>query len=145
MMTYCYFFGPGAGVIVGGLGVVVYCLLTSGLRGMPGWAVGNIAIGLVVGFTCKCTRKMTHRWLQRIFIAISIIVSTAIAMLVVKSGVECLLYAQPMIIRIVKNVNAFVADVVILIVSLPICVVMEPVMRKIFPEIRKEFPVGDLV
>lgn len=35
MAIYCYFFGPISGMIVGGLGVVFYCLLTNGLKGKP--------------------------------------------------------------------------------------------------------------
>ena len=39
MTLFCCYFGPLSGMAVGGLGGVLYCLLTSGLRGMPGWAV----------------------------------------------------------------------------------------------------------
>ena len=59
MAVFCYFFGPFSGMIVGSLGVVLYCLLTDGLRGMPGWAVGNLVIGLLVGLTCTATKKCT--------------------------------------------------------------------------------------
>ena len=30
------------------VGVILYCLLTSGLRGMPGWAAGNVVIGVIL-------------------------------------------------------------------------------------------------
>ena len=46
MAVYCYSFGAVSGTVVGALGVVLYCLLTSGLRGMPGWAMGNVVIGV---------------------------------------------------------------------------------------------------
>ena len=49
MTVFCFYFGPLSGMAVGSLGVVLYCLLTSGLRGMPGWAIGNLVIGLAVG------------------------------------------------------------------------------------------------
>lgn len=42
MMVFCFYFGPISGMIVGSLGVVLYFLLTNGLRGMPGWAIGTL-------------------------------------------------------------------------------------------------------
>lgn len=132
MTLFCYYFGPISGMIVGVLGVVLYCLLTSGLRGMPGWAVGNLVIGFIVGWTCKFTKKMSKQWFRHIIIGISVVVSVAIAMLGVKSIIESFLYAQPMILRIAKNFYAFVADVVVMIISLPICVSLKGVLSKAF-------------
>lgn len=132
MTLFCYYFGPISGMTVGGLGVVLYCLLTSGLRGMPGWAVGNLVIGFIVGCICKFTINMNKKWLRHILIAISVVVSVAIAMLGVKSIIEALLYAQPIFIRIAKNSYAFVADAVVMIISLPICVSLRSVIRKFF-------------
>lgn len=132
MMVFCYYFGPAAGSVVGFLGVVLYCLLINGLRGMPGWAVGNIVIGIIVGSTCKATIKMKNVWLKNILIVLAIVLSTAVAMLGVKSLVESILYAQPMVVRIAKNIYAFVADVVVLIVGLPICTILQQPINKIF-------------
>ena len=122
MTVYCYHFGPLSGMAVGSLGVVIYCLLTSGLRGMPGWAVGNLVIGLFVGLTCKITRKIKNQWIRHAVIGASIIISVAIAMLGVKSLVESLLYSQPLYLRMAKNAYAFVADAVVMILSIPICI-----------------------
>lgn len=132
MTLFCYYFGPISGMTVGGLGVVLYCLLTSGLRGMPGWSAGNLIIGLVVGLTCKFTLRIKKQWIKHIIIGISVVVSVAIAMLAIKSLVESLLYAQPMILRIAKNFYAFVADSVVMIISLPICVSLKGVLIKAF-------------
>lgn len=121
MTVFCYCFGPLSGMVVGGLGVVLYCMLTSGLRGMPGWAVGNLIIGLIVGITCKITLKLQNQWIRHVLIGVSVIISVAIAMVVVKSVIESLLYAQPILVRMAKNSYAFVADVLIMIISLPIC------------------------
>lgn len=128
MTVYCYYFGSLSGMAVGSLGVILYCLLTSGLRGMPGWAIGNLIIGLFVGLPCKRTRVIRNQWVRHIIIGISIIISVAIAMLGVKSLVEALLYAQPMYLRMAKNAYAFVADAVVMILSIPICISL----RKIF-------------
>lgn len=130
MMVFCYYYGAASGIAVGVLGVIIYCLLTNGLRGMPGWAAGNLVIGLTVGLTCTLTRNMNNRVLREILIAAAIILSTAIGILGVKSFVEVILYAQPMIVRIAKNVYAFAADAVILMLSLPVCVFLNRPVRK---------------
>ena len=62
--VYCYSFGPLGGAVVGSLGVVIYCLLTNGLRGMPGWALANVIIGLGVGAAFRGTRGMKSPILQ---------------------------------------------------------------------------------
>lgn len=130
MMVFCYFFGAVSGTVVGVFGVILYCLLINGLRGMPGWAAGNLVIGLIVGSVCSLTKNMRHSLSRSGLIAAAIIVSTAIGILGVKSFVEMLLYAQPMLLRAAKNVYAFVADVVVLIASLPICLGLERMMKK---------------
>ena len=131
IMAVClYSFGAVSGTTVGVLGVVLYCLLTSGLRGMPGWAVGNLAIGIIVGLTFKLTKKMNKTWLQAIINFAAIAVSTAIGILILKSLTECILYAQPMLVRMGKNVFAFAADVFMLEFSLPVCMAVDKPIRK---------------
>ena len=56
MAVYCWSFGAVSGAVVGTLGVVLYCLLISGLRGMPGWALGNAVIGILLGLTFRRTK-----------------------------------------------------------------------------------------
>lgn len=131
MMVFCYYYGSVDGMIVGGLGVILYCLLISGLRGMPGWAVGNLVIGAAMGITCKLTRNMENQWLRHGLLTGMIVLSTAVAILGVKSFVEVVLYAQPMAVRVAKNVYAFIADVVVMVVSLPICVSLKGIVRKL--------------
>jgi len=134
MMVFCYYFGPLSGMVVGSLGVVLYCVLINGLRGMPGWAVGNLVIGLAVGMTCKYTLRLKGKWLRLVLIAVAVVISTTVAILGVKSLAEALLYAQPMVVRIAKNVYAFVADVVVLLAGLPVCAALEKLVVKLFPK-----------
>ena len=134
MTLFCCYFGPLSGMAVGGLGVVLYCLLTSGLRGMPGWAVGNLFIGWAVGLTCKATRKLQKSWLRCLLIGVAIVVSAAVAMLGIKSLMEAFLYAQPMLLRVAKNTYAFVADAAVMLMSLPLCFGLKGVIAKTFPE-----------
>lgn len=134
MMVFCYYFGAVSGATVGVLGVVLYCLLINGLRGMPGWAAGNLVIGLAVGLTCRLTKGIKNAVVRNVIIAIAIIVSTAIGIIGVKSFVEVMLYSQPTLVRVAKNIYAFVADVVVLIASLPICLCLKGIMQKLIQQ-----------
>lgn len=134
MAVYCYSFGTLSGTVVGFFGVILYCVVISGLRGMPGWALGNIVIGVALGLIFKATRAMKSLAL-RIFVEIAVIVAaTALGILVVKSETECLLYAQPFLIRAAKNMSAFIADCVMLVISLPICRIVDRYAEKMFPD-----------
>lgn len=131
VMAVClYSVDTFSGTFVGTAGVILYCLLTSGLRGMPGWALGNLVIGIMVGLTFKLTRSMNKSWMRAIVNFISIAVATTIGILIIKSFTECLLYAQPMLLRMSKNIFALIADVVVLECSLPICIFMDKYIKK---------------
>lgn len=137
MAVYCYSFGPWAGAAVGSLGVVLYCLLINGLRGMPGWALGNLLIGIALGLTFRYTRKIGSAPLRWALDALAVVIATAVGILLLKSFTECVLYAQPMLVRIAKNIYAFVADVVMLLVSLPLCVQLDKALHRHFPALLK--------
>ena len=134
MMVFCFYFGPFSSAVVGTLGVVLYCLLISGLRGMPGWAAGNVVIALAVSFACRYTAGLKNKLLRYLILTGVIVVATAVAILGVKSVVEMILYAQPFLLRAAKNLYAFVADIVVMVVSLPVCEKLEGTIRKLFPE-----------
>jgi len=134
MAVYCYSFGTIAGTVVGFFGVILYCVVISGLRGMPGWALGNIVIGLILGLTFHAARKLSHPLLRTAIEVVVIVLAVALGILVVKSVTESLLYAQPFLVRAAKNSYAFVADVVVLIISLPVCAVLDKQAKKLFPE-----------
>ena len=134
MAMFCCYFGPLSGTIVGTAGVVIYCLLTGGLNGMPGWAIGNIVIGILVGLSFKLTKNFKYKTFKYIFIVVSIVVSTAIGILVLKSLMEVILYAHPFWVRVIKNSYAFIADVIVLIISLPLCESLKPVITKYIKE-----------
>ena len=137
MAVYCYSFGPGSGALVGCLGVVLYCLVINGLRGMPGWALGNIVIGVLLGLAFRASKKWEKPVPRAILHVATVVISVALGILVIKSETESLLYAQPFLIRVGKNVYAFVADLVVPLVSLPLCAVLDKQAKKIFPELVK--------
>lgn len=131
MTFYTYYFGTASGIIVGTVGVFLYCLLTSGLRGMPGWILGNIVIGLICGIAAKVSKKCNRKYTKEIIMIIAIIISTAIGILVVKSLVEVALYSLPFMLRVANNIFAFVADVVVLVLGFEICIRGEDFWHKI--------------
>lgn len=135
MAVYCYSFGTVNGTIAGTLGVVLYCLVINGLRGMPGWALGNIVIGISIGLAFRNTKKMNNLTMRTLINVTAITVGTALGILVVKSLTESILYAQPFVFRAGKNVYAFIADVVVLIISLPVCMALDKTAKKLFPKL----------
>ena len=142
MMVFCYYFDPFSSVAVGTLGVVLYCLLTNGLRGMPGWATGNMVIGFIVAQACRLTSHYKKRWLRYAVIVGAIFAGTAIGILGIKSLVEMLLYAQPFALRMAKNSYAYVADVFVMSISLPACESLRSIIRKHFKaEMMRSAPV----
>lgn len=130
MAVYCYSFGALTGTVVGFFGVILYCVVISGIRGMPGWALGNIVIGIALGLCFAATKNMKDQVVRTAIHVIVIVASVALGILVVKSQTEHLLYDQPFLVRVGKNIYAFVADVVVLIVSLPICAILDKQARR---------------
>ena len=137
MAVYCYSFGTFSGTVAGTLGVVLYCLVINGLRGMPGWALGNVAIGICLGLMFRRTKQMKNAFAAVALNVTAVIAGTALGILGVKSLTECVLYAQPFLVRAGKNLAAFIADVVALAVSLPVCMVLDRTARKMFPKLTK--------
>lgn len=130
MAVYCYCMGTFSGTVVGTLGVLSYCLLINGLRGMPGWAAGNMIIGIALGSYFHFFRNKKITVLSTVTAVVVIIISTAAGILGVKSVVEWILYAQPFLVRAAKNIYAFAADAFVLMISLPICALVYPKVKK---------------
>ena len=120
LAVYSERFGPLAAAAVGGLGTVVYCVLTNGMRGMPGWALGNVLIAVCLSCVFRAAKKIDQPVLRTAFELVMIVIITAAGILGVKSLTEHLLYAQPFLVRAAKNSYAFIADTIMLGVSLAV-------------------------
>ena len=131
MTIFCYSVGTMCGATVGTLGVILYCLLINGLRGMPGWAVGNFVLGIMMGFVFKLIKNKENKLLFYTVAIPAIIIITAISILGAKSIIECILYAQPFLVRVVKNIYAFIADAFVIIFSIPVCTKLDKYLKKI--------------
>ena len=138
--VYCYSFGTLMGTAVGALGVVLYCIITSGLRGMPGWALGNLVIGITLGLTFRRTKAMKNTALKAVINTAAILVSVTVGILLGKSALESVLYSQLLAVRIGKNVYAWAADLFVLLFSLPICMTLDKTVQKMFPKLAAKGP-----
>ena len=131
MTVYLYNVGIISGTLIGVLGTFLYCFLINGLRGMPGWICGNIIIGIFLGFWFKKSNLIKkNELLKNIISIILIILSVGIGILIIKSIVETLLYSQPFLVRVTTNIPAFISDIFVIILSLPICKMLKPILKK---------------
>ena len=102
-------FGPW-GTIVG----VVGCALESILFSAYGFSISWVAANLVIGLICGFTLNKVKPWAQYIIV----IIAVAIGMIVVKTAIECPMYGIPLAVKIPKNLVAFGADAVTMILGL---------------------------
>ena len=134
MAVYCYSFGAAGGTAVGVLGVVLYCLVISGMRGMPGWALGNAVIGIGLGLSFAGSKKLKPVPLQLAVQAGAVVLFTAAGILGVKSLVDSLIRSQPFLVRAGMNLSAFIADAAVLLLSLPLCRLLDPYAKKLLKQ-----------
>ena len=104
---------------------------------MPGWALGNIIIGILLGLTFRTTKMMKNQVIRTALNIAGIAVGTALGILIVKSITESVLYGQMLPVRIGKNLTAFIADLAVLILSLPVCMMLNRTAGKLFPKLVK--------
>ena len=98
---------------------------------MPGWVFGNIIIGIILGLWFKFIRKIKlNKFLSNLLTIIIVLISVAIGILIGKSIVEVFLYAQPFLLRLTTNLTAYISDIVVILISLPICKILDPQIKK---------------
>ena len=132
MTVYIWCFNWYEGAIIGFVGVLLYCIIGGlGFNGMPGWSVGNVAIGLIMGLALKHIKKVQSRTLQVVLTAIVAVTATFIGIEIVKSFIDSFVVSQPFAVRFIKNMTSFIADAFVIVVSLPICIVIEKPARQL--------------
>ena len=126
MTVYMWCFKWYEGAIVGFFGVILYCMIGQlGFNGMPGWSVGNIVIGLIVGGCVKPVKKIHNKTLQVVVMAVIAVAATFIGIEIIKSLIDSFVVSQPFTVRFVKNMSSFIADAFVIVISLPICAAVE--------------------
>ena len=132
MTVYVWCFKWYEGAIIGFLGVILYCIIGGlGFNGMPGWSVGNIFIGLLVGLALKQIKKIENKTVQVILTAVVAIGATFIGIEIVKSAIDSVVVSQPFLVRFGKNMTSFIADAFVIVVSLPICALVEKQAKRL--------------
>ena len=131
MTVYIWCFPWYEGAVVGFFGVILYCIVGGlGFNGMPGWAVGNIAIGLILGAALKQIKRIEDKRMQVILTVIFAVLSTFVGIELIKSLIDSVVVAQPFTVRMAKNMSSFIADAFVIVVSLPVCALLEKPARK---------------
>ena len=92
---------------------------------MPGWAVGNIAIGLIMGMSLKYIEKINNKVLQFLTVSVVAVISTFVGIELIKSFIDSIVVGQPFIVRFGKNLTSFISDAFVIVASLPICILVE--------------------
>ena len=132
MTVYIWCFRWYEGAIIGFFGVVLYCMIGGlGFNGMPGWALGNIIIGLIMGVALKQVKQFNSKGAQMILTAVAAVIAAFIGIIVVKSLIDSVVVSQPVIVRMGKNMTSFVADAFVIVISLPICVLLDKSAKKL--------------
>ena len=137
MTVYIWNFKWYEGTIIGVLGVILYSWIGGlGVNGLPGWATGNLVIGLILGMTLPLFKKLADKVVKSgelakkkaiiipLFIIVAII-ATFIGIELVKSFVDMFVVSQPFAVRFIKNFNSFIADAFVIVASVPVCLALE--------------------
>ena len=131
MTVYIWCFRWYEGAVIGFFGVILYCIIGGlGVRGMPGWAVGNIAIGLLLGIALKSIKKIRNEALQMALTAVAAVAATFVGIQLIKSFIDTFITGQPFAVRFAKNMTSFIADAFVIVASIPICVLGEKPAKK---------------
>ena len=132
MTVYIWCFKWYEGAVIGFFGVILYCLAGGlGFNGMPGWAVGNIAIGLIVGMALKPIKKLENKTLQVILTAVAAVAGSFVGIELIKSLIDSFVVGQPFALRFAKNMTSFIADAFVIVISLPLCALLEKQAKKL--------------
>ena len=102
----CMFGLPGT--VVGVIGCALESILFSAYGFSISWCMANLTIGLICG-AVLCKDK--YAWVK----AFTVVMAVAIAMIGVKTAIECYLYGIPLAVKIPKNAVAFAADAVTMV------------------------------
>ena len=115
--------------IVGVVGCLLESLIFSGWIPI-GWMVGQLAIGIICGITYK---KFDNILVHIVITVIAVFIGVAI----IKTGIECVLYGIPLMVKFPKNLIAFAADVIPMIAGYLIA-------KRLYPDYEKAERSGDI-
>lgn len=149
MTVYIWNFKWYEGTIIGVLGVILYSLIGGlGVNGLPGWATGNLVIGIILGLTLPLFKKLADKLIKDgnnakkkailvpLFV-VAAVIATFIGIEIVKSGIDMFVVSQPFAVRFIKNFNSFIADAFVIVASVPVCLALEKPAKMRYNEKNK--------
>lgn len=128
LAVFCYWFGPFAGAVVGGVGCMFVSLLTSGWF-PPGWIIGNILVAVVVGTVANKQNTSAPKRIAVVFFAVFLGIFCA------KTAIECVLYSIPLAVKLPKSAVVFLADAIVMSIGTWLAPALP--VDKIFQEVPK--------
>lgn len=108
----CY--GGVTAMIVGAAGCALESIVLTALGFSISWVAMNIIVGLTVGIVCFRLPD-NRKW-----ISIPTIIMAVALGVVVKTGIECVLYSIPVAVKAPKALVAFAVDSIVMILALPL-------------------------
>lgn len=109
LAMYALMMGAIPAAIVGGAGCVIVSLISSGWFPM-GWLLGNIFIGLVCGWFYTTFDEPGSKTANVIITIIAVFGGIAI----IKTGVECIIFDIPFLVKFAKNMTTFLCDAAVM-------------------------------
>lgn len=101
-----------AGIAVGVLGCALESLLFSAYGFSISWAVGNLIVGLV--FAIGASKIKYNKYAYMAFALIGCLLGIG----VVKTGIECVLYNIPLLVKLPKNLVAMAVDTITMCIGI---------------------------
>lgn len=112
--AYCVWLGIPA-ILIGVAGCTIESIVFNGMF-PPGWFVGQLFIGVVCGISLYLLKNKKSQ-VKYTISALVTITAVFVGIALIKTGIECYLFGIPFEIKIVKNIVAFVADVIPMLIG----------------------------
>ena len=125
-----YYLGTFYGTIVGAAGCVIVSLITTGWFPI-GWCLGNIAVGVFCGAMINRENSLS----AAIENAAVCVVASAVGIMAIKTGVECMLYSIPVAVKLPRNGIAFIMDAIVM--SLGFVFAQRAPIARFFAEVQR--------
>lgn len=126
--TFLSLFGLPA-IIVGVAGCIIESLIFSGWIPI-GWAVGQLVIGLMCGMAFKRVTEVSNLFIKYLLYVLTILGALFIGIALIKTVIECNLYAIPFQIKYVKNFIAAIADIPPMFIGVAVAEIIKKRVRK---------------
>lgn len=113
--AFCVWLG-WKGLIVGAVGCMLESLIFSGWFPV-GWIAGQILIGLICGISYRALKDKSN-WIKYVVSGLITVAAVFIGVAIIKTVIECAMFAIPFEAKMAKNSIAFVADTVPMILGM---------------------------